>query len=163
MWPPLCLKAYFASKGSSMSASGGPGMRRRRMILITLCGVLSLDWDCKCNTSCVIGWNHRKEWCGNSGVHRSQRNVFSSELKQVCSGIRHCLMLYFLIGVYNWGCHLIAEPLFFFSVIPNLPSDGAPNPAIASLRLSGVTNVTLSKAGMECSHTFGHRVRTRME
>lgn len=39
----MCLNTCFASKGSSTSASGGPGMRRRRMILITLCDALSLD------------------------------------------------------------------------------------------------------------------------
>lgn len=33
----MCLNTCFASKGSSTSVSGGPGMRRRRMILITLC------------------------------------------------------------------------------------------------------------------------------
>lgn len=39
----VCLNACFASKGSSTSAFGGPGMRRRKMTLITLCDALSLD------------------------------------------------------------------------------------------------------------------------
>lgn len=39
----LSVIKYFTSKGSSTSASGGPGTRKRRMILITLCDALSLD------------------------------------------------------------------------------------------------------------------------
>jgi len=39
----VCLNTCFALKGSSTSASGGPGTRKKRMILITLCDALSLD------------------------------------------------------------------------------------------------------------------------
>lgn len=101
----------FASKGSSTGASGGPGMRRRRMSLITLCDVLSPDWDCECNTFAVLRaeplecvmW---EQWL----TVRCEKPLLTCKPKQVCYNSIHCgWSKSCMERERDWGCHLISE------------------------------------------------------